>query len=107
MTAEETLAAVKTAADKVAGLLDLPVEGAKGLLHFGTGTLLPAALLAPPILGGIGGYGLAKATDIGDDDVNAIKDREVVNAYKTEAEKLRRQRATREAAKNKKPSLYL
>ncbi len=100
----QILTAVKSANDKVAGLLDLPIDAAKGLFHFGTGTLLPAAMIAPPILGGLAGYGLSKATDINDDDVNDVKDREVLNAYRTEAEKLRRQRLLRTSQAARAPA---
>ena len=47
------------------------------------------------ILGGIAGAGLAKATDVTDKDVADIKDREVIDTYRTEAAKVRRQQAIR------------
>jgi len=60
------------------------------------GYAIPAALIAPPVLGGLAGYGLAKATDIDDTDVDDIKNRELLQEYRRQAEKLRRQKAVRD-----------
>lgn len=53
---------------------------------------LPAALAAPPIIGGIAGYGLARATDIDDTDVSEIKDHEVIDELRRQTEKLKHSR---------------
>lgn len=95
----ESLEAVKTATEKLAFLGSL-VGGAMDMgksvigtgMHYG----VPLALAAPPALGALAGAGLAKATDIDDEDVNEIKDREVLNAYKNETARLRRQKAVRD-----------
>jgi len=99
----QMLAAAKEAADKVAGLFDAISGLGKTVANVGTGTVLPLALAAPPIIGGLAGLGLAKATDIGDEDVKAVKDQEVIDTYRTEAEKLRRQRLIRAAARGQAP----
>ncbi len=56
---------------------------------------IPAAIATPPILGGLAGYGLARATDVNDTDVADIKDREVIDEYRRQAEKLRQVREQR------------
>lgn len=69
------------------------------LRGIGAGTFeygVPVALAAPPILGGMAGYGLARATDIDDTDVGEVKDREVIDEYKRQTAKLLRQRAVRD-----------
>jgi hypothetical protein len=81
--------------DKLYGL----GEGvAKGLFMYG----LPLALAAPPIIGGIGGYALSRATDIDYQDIEEVKNMELVEAYKRETEALRRRRAIKDYAKKKR-----
>jgi hypothetical protein len=103
MTPPEILTTVKQAQDlmqKRASLLGSLTDSALGaaggigktMLSYG----IPAAVLAPPLLGGIAGAGLAKLTDIDDTDVNEIKSRELVDEYKRQAERLKRQRAIRQ-----------
>lgn len=87
LSPEQTLAMAKTALDKLADLSSLL-----------TNAVLPAAVAAPWVAGGLGGYGLAKMTDIDPSDVAAIKDREVINAYQTETDKLRRRQQLRTMA---------
>lgn len=103
--ASEMLERIKEAEamlDKVANPLDWPgdiVGGAWNLaksvgekaLTYG----VPTAILAPPILGGLAGAGLAKATDISDTDVDDIKDKEVIDEYRRQADRLRRVQAVR------------
>lgn len=64
---------------------------AKGLAGYG----IPLALLAPPALGGLAGYGLAKATDVDDTDVAEIKQRELVDEYQRQVEAMKRQKDVR------------
>lgn len=64
---------------------------AKGLASYA----VPAALIAPPAIGALGGYALARATDVDDTDVGEIKNREVIDEYKRQSDKLRRQTAVR------------
>lgn len=100
-TSAEKAAALMTKGASITGLLstalgktmDLGSSVAKGALGYG----LPAALAAPPILGGIAGYGLARATDIDDTDVSEIKDREVIDELRRQTEKLKRNQASRQA----------
>lgn len=101
LTPEQMLAAVGTAAaalEKTAVLgallgkgLDLGAHAGKTMLGYG----LPAALIAPPVLGGLAGYGLAKATDVDDTDVDEIKNRELVEEYRRQADRMKRQKAVR------------
>jgi hypothetical protein len=57
---------------------------------------VPLGLAAPPILGGMAGYGLARATDIDDTDVEDIKNQEVLQEYRRQSDRLRRERAVRD-----------
>lgn len=59
-------------------------------------TALPLALMAPPLVGGLAGYAGARLTDVDDTDVGDIKQQELVDTYRLEAQKLRRQKAFRE-----------
>jgi hypothetical protein len=72
-------------------LVDL---GATGLNHLGTAGKwgLGLGLGIPAVAGVAGGVGLAKATDIDDDDIEAAKIQELVNEYREQAERLRRNR---------------
>jgi hypothetical protein len=63
-----------------------------GLAGYG----VPLAIAGPPVLGGVAGYGLARATDIDPSDVDDVKDREVVDEYRRQADRLRRQTAARD-----------
>lgn len=91
--AEDVLSAALNHAEKRAGILG-DVAGAVGNVAT---TALPLAIAAPPILGGLGGYALARATDIDDTDVEDVKSRELIDTYKVEAEKLRRAKQQRAA----------
>ena len=84
------------------------VNAAKGIGSAALGVGLPLALAAPPVLGGIAGAGLAKATDIDDTDVNEIKQRELLDEYKHQTARLRRQRAVRDydAAKKRTGRIF-
>jgi hypothetical protein len=72
-------------------VIDTGKDIGSGLLHYG----VPAALIAPPVLGGLAGYGLAKATDVDDTDVTAIKNQELVDEYMRQSDRLKRQTAAR------------
>ncbi len=101
LTPDQTLAAVKSAADLfskeavVGTLLGKGIDVAKGvgggLARFG----LPLALVAPPIVGGMAGYGLAKATDIGETDVAELKDQELIDEYNRQTAAIARARAAK------------
>jgi hypothetical protein len=113
LTPDQMLARVKTAHTKLAltfgeGLaLTKALGGAGGTAAGVTGKALGGlwtagklglgvGLAAPPILGGLAGYGLARATDISDTDVDELKDRELLSEYQRQTEHLRRQRALRD-----------
>ncbi len=95
LSRDETLSLVKRASEKLAGMLgDIGSLGTKAV-----GISAPLALAAPPIAGGLLGLGLAKATDIGDEDVKAVKDQELISTLRMESERLKRQAAARQFAK--------
>ena len=81
-------------------MLDVGKGVAGGALNYG----IPLAVAGPPIVGGLAGYGLARATDIDQTDIDEIKDREVIDAYRRETERLKRQKSVREYAKSKATS---
>lgn len=105
-TPDQILARVKQAAallEKRAflgGLLDAAGGAAKSVAGYG----LPLALAAPPVLGGLGGYALAKATDVDDTDVDDVKNREIVDELRRQTEALRRQKAVRDYRKDVRPA---
>lgn len=92
---------------KAAGILDAlgfgaVSEGVKGLFGgakelVGTGgPLLGAAALGlPPALGAVGGYTASKLSDISDVDVDEAKKQELINEYRSQSERLRREGALR------------
>lgn len=57
----------------------------EGLGNYG----IAAALLAPPAIGAGGGYMLGRMTDIDDEDVDSIKQQEIIDEYLRNAERLR------------------
>lgn len=101
----EILTSVKAAADAfekhafLGSIVDKGLDAAKGVAGTGLSYGIPLALAAPPVIGGAIGYGLAKATDLDDTDVGQIKDRELMEEYLRQAERLRRQRQTKDQAK--------
>jgi hypothetical protein len=100
--AAAALALMDKAAGAVAGALGKGYDLGKSLIGGAIGYGLPAALAAPPIAGGLAGYGLARATDVDDTDVAEVKDREVLDEYRRQAARLRRQTAVREYQKARK-----
>jgi hypothetical protein len=94
--------AAKTAAEKSA-ILSATIGAAKdlgkGVMDVASGWGVPLLLAAPPIAGGLAGYGLARATDVDDTDVSEIKDREVIDEYRRQTKQLSRQRAIRDYLK--------
>lgn len=108
LTPDQMLARVKLATDMlekrafIGGLLSGAAGAVGGAAKSVAGYGVPLALAAPPILGGLAGYGLAKATDIDDTDVDAIKNQELVEEYRRQAEALKRQKAVRDYTKEVK-----
>lgn len=99
LSPEGMLRRAKAAREKVAvlgTLINKTVDVGKGVVDASLGWGIPLALAAPPILGGIGGAALAKATDIDDQDVEDIKDKELLDEYRRQTAQLRRHRLVRD-----------
>lgn len=73
------------------GTKDLGTEALKLLGNWG----IPLALAAPPALGGLTGYALAKARDTGTADAEEIQSQELSDEYRRQAERLQRLKAIR------------
>ncbi len=105
---ERIVPLIKEAQEKVAGLADLLGKGV-GLGGKALGATagavagwgLPIAALAPPVLGAAAGYGLARATDLDDTDVDDIKDTELLDEYHRQTEQLKRESAMRRYARQR------
>lgn len=82
------LAALSGVLEKRASWLDAAFK--VGLLTGG------AALLAPLVAGGVGGYYAARAVDVDDADVDDIKKQELLQEYRRQTERLLRTRAVRD-----------
>lgn len=101
--AEKAAQAVPAAAALAAG------AAAPGLLSRGwdklmgaTGTAAPYAigglLAAPPLIGAAGGMGLAKLMNGSEGNVADIQDQEVIDEYRRQAARLRREKSVRDYA---------
>jgi hypothetical protein len=109
LSLEEIQQQAKQAADKLAGWLpdfSAPVSAGWGALKGVSGKALaigiPTALAAPPILGGLAGYGLSRAMDVNERDVDEVKRDELVDEYRRQTDLLRRAKAIRDARKTHK-----
>lgn len=105
MTPDQMLGVIKQAQDKLAfvsGLLGGLKDVASGVGGAVTGYGIPLALAAPPVLGGIAGYGLGRLSDIDDTDIDDIKDQEVLDEYKRQTARLLREQKVRDYQKTKK-----
>ena len=92
-TPAEIHQAIKTAMVKSAGGLGLG-DVAKGIGELGSSALgwgIPLALAAPPVAGYMAGNLAAKATDVDDYDTDEAKRQELVDEYKRQAARTRRQ----------------
>lgn len=78
------------------GLVGHGLDAGKSIAEHTLGYGVPLALAAPPVLGGLAGYGLARATDIDDTDVDDVRDREVSDEYRRQTAALLRRRAVRD-----------
>ena len=102
LTPDQMLSRAKLAMDMfekqafIGSLLNKGVESGAGALGSLGRMGMLGAVVAPPVLGGMAGYGLAKATDVDDTDVDAIKNRELVEEYRRQAAKLHRQKQVRD-----------
>lgn len=110
LTPPQMLARVKLAGDLLekhavlGGLMGGAAGAAGGVANRVAGLGIPLALAAPPIVGGLGGYALARMTDVDDTDVDAIKNQELVDEYRRQAEALRRRRAVRDSKPEHRPA---
>lgn len=111
MSLPEAHQQVKLAIDKMAGLsfmIEKPmgagVDAVKGLGKAVWSAGIPAALAIPPVLGGLAGYGLARATDINDKDEKEVKSDELKDEYARQTELLLRTKALRDARMKRKRS---
>lgn len=101
LTPEQILARVRdmrsglTKQAVIGGLIDRALDAGSGIAKSVASYGIPAALIAPPAIGALGGYALSKATDIDDTDVSGIKNQEVVDEYKRQTDRLLRQTAIR------------
>lgn len=101
-TAQDALAAFEKRA-VLGTVLGKSLDALKGLAGGALNYGVPAAVVAPPLLGALGGYGLAKATDVDDTDVAAIKNRELIDEYRRNADELVRAQKARAGKKEPKP----
>ena len=76
-------------------LIDTVSRIAAPVLGAATGYGIPLALLAPPAAGAAVGYGAARASDISDEDVEAIRVKELINEYRLQADKAERDKKVR------------
>lgn len=104
-------AQVKVALDKLASLgsiISSPLDtGWSALKDMGTAAWalgVPAALAAPPLVGGALGYGASKLTDVDDRDVKTIKNDELEDEYRRQTALLRRVKQMRDAKLARKRS---
>ena len=67
-----------------------------GLTRDGVNKAFYGALLAPPLIGAGAGYGASKFLDIDDDDVEAMRERELIETYLQDAKRLRQMNEKRE-----------
>lgn len=99
LSIEQAHERVKVALDKLAlfGELAKGVTEAGGkLLDTGINWGVPLALAGPPVLGGVAGYGLSKATDIDDVSVDEIKKREIIDELKRQTDRLHQDKRIRD-----------
>lgn len=100
LTADQMLTRVKEAREKLAivsELLGKAMDVGHGVAGAVASYGIPLALAAPPILGGMAGYGLARATDINDTDIAEIKNREIIDELNRQSERLKREKAMRDS----------
>lgn len=74
-------------------LMNNPVtSGLSGLASSLGSAAIPAALVGPPVLGGLAGYGLARATDMDDTSVQEVQKQEQIEELRRAREMLARKR---------------
>lgn len=99
LSPEQIVVRVKQAQQKLAflgGLMDKAWDAAKGVGSAALNYGVPLSLAAPPVLGGLAGYGLAKGTDWDDTDVEDVQDQEIINELRRHTEDLQRRRQVKD-----------
>ena len=100
LTALEILERVKQAQDMVKrGFISKLLAGLGGAASGAGGVLanyaIPAALAAPPVIGGLIGHRLAKAPEPTDRSVEDLQHEELLHEYEKQTERLKREQAVR------------
>jgi hypothetical protein len=104
LTPDEILTRVKIAQDRVK---QAETDILKTLATFGSSALtgvgdaiqnigIPAALMAPPIVGALGGRALAKLQEPTDDNVKDIQHEELMSEYRRQIKQLAREKNLRQ-----------
>jgi len=88
LTLDQIRGVTKIAAEKLA-LTGLPEKLYDTAERIGLPTLFTGGVMAPPVLGGLAGYGLAKLTGGDEASAKSIKRRELIEEYRRQAAKLR------------------
>jgi hypothetical protein len=93
-------------------IVGIPGAAAGAVQSAGSGLLSGAGMLGqygllglalgPPALGAAAGYGLARATDIDDEDVDSVKQQELIDEYRRSAAQLQHRNRTYRVA-NRSP----
>jgi hypothetical protein len=100
-TPAEICQRAKTAADRIGAVAQQMEKGGEWGTPLweafkGLGTLAATgAVVGPPILGGAAGYGLARASDIDEEDIEEAREREIIEELKRQSAKIRRQQRQR------------
>lgn len=119
LSTDEALSRVKSASDRLDAMEKQainPVYGvAKDVGGFASGLVSPlvkkitdlglgAAILGPPAIGGLAGYGVSRLKDVDEEDVDDIKKQELIDEYRRQAEKLKQSKALRAYRDRRKAS---
>jgi hypothetical protein len=83
-------------ADLVGNIANRGADLGEKAISNGVGWGIPVALAAPPIAGYWAGHMLSRGTDMDDTDVGDIKHDELMDEYKRQTDKLRRQHLVRQ-----------
>ena len=115
-TAPEMSAQLEKLANGVSPLVFTGVESlkelwdsTKGVLGTGLSWGVPLALAAPPVAGAVAGTMASRATDVGDFDVAEAKQQEIVDEYRRQAARAKRQGALHryESARGRSNRVFL
>lgn len=91
-TPEQITALVKSAMEKQAiPVISQALDLGKSLISTGASWAVPLALAGPPLAGAAAGHLAAKATDVDDFDVDEAKRQEVIDEYRRQTARLKRE----------------